>query len=74
MPVMMILPGSNIDEAQKVINVCMKWWKSAGPEARKKMFALLAIAGIFVAVCQHGHLMVICDMIHSGELCVMSDI
>ncbi|KAJ3481525.1 hypothetical protein NLJ89_g12204 [Agrocybe chaxingu] len=32
------------------------------------MFALFAIAGIFLAVCQHGHVLVICDMIRSGEL------
>jgi len=44
-------------------------WHSAGPEARKKMFALFAIAGIFIVVfVHHGHLLVICDMIHSGEL------
>jgi Kyakuja-Dileera-Zisupton transposase len=34
------------------------------------MFALFAIAGIFLAVCRHGHVLVICDMIRSGELCV----
>ena len=34
------------------------------------MFALFAVAGIFLAVCRHGHVLVICDMIHSGELYV----
>ncbi|KAF8210732.1 hypothetical protein K438DRAFT_1492987, partial [Mycena galopus ATCC 62051] len=34
----------------------------------KKMYALFAIAGIFIAVCRHGHVLVICDMIRSGEL------
>jgi hypothetical protein len=43
-------------------------WKNAGPEARKKMFALFAIAGIFVSVRRHGHVLVMCDMIRSGEL------
>jgi Kyakuja-Dileera-Zisupton transposase len=56
------------DETQKIINICVERWRSAGPEARKKMFALFAVAGIFVAVCRHGHLLVICDMIRSGEL------
>jgi hypothetical protein len=32
------------------------------------MFALFAVAGIFLAVCRHGHVLVICDMIRSGEL------
>jgi Kyakuja-Dileera-Zisupton transposase len=35
------------------------------------MFALFAIAGVFLAVCRHGHVLVICDMIRSGELCVL---
>ncbi|KAJ6475630.1 hypothetical protein DFH09DRAFT_855704, partial [Mycena vulgaris] len=34
----------------------------------KKMFALFAIAGIFLSVCRHGHVLVMCDMIRSGEL------
>ncbi|KAJ7778074.1 hypothetical protein B0H14DRAFT_3095842 [Mycena olivaceomarginata] len=32
------------------------------------MFALFAIAGIFISVCRHGHVLVMCDMIRSGEL------
>ncbi|KAF8226692.1 hypothetical protein L208DRAFT_1300645 [Tricholoma matsutake] len=56
------------DKTQKIINICVERWRSAGPEARKKMFALFAVAGIFVAICRHGHLLVICDMIHSREL------
>lgn len=60
------------DESQKVMNVCIECWRNSGPEARKKMFALFAIAGIFVAVCRHGHLLVICDMIRSGELLSIS--
>ncbi|KAJ7816305.1 hypothetical protein B0H14DRAFT_3089819 [Mycena olivaceomarginata] len=32
------------------------------------MFALFAISGIFLAVCRHGHVLVMCDMIWSGEL------
>jgi hypothetical protein len=56
------------DEVQKITDVCVERWRSAGPESRKKMFALFAISGIFIAVCRHGHLLVICDMIRSGEL------
>ena len=58
------------DDLAKCLNTCVDQWKNAGPEARKKMFALFAIAGIFLAVCHHGHVLVICDMIRSGELCV----
>jgi hypothetical protein len=56
------------DELAKCLDTCVDRWRNAGPEARKKMFALFAIAGIFLAVCRHGHVLVICDMIRSGEL------
>ena len=56
------------DDLAKCLNGCVDRWKNAGPEARKKMYALFAIAGIFLAVCCHGHVLVICDMICSGEL------
>ena len=58
------------DELAKCLNTCVDRWKNAGPEARNKMFTLFAIAGIFLAVCCHGHVLVICDMIRSGELYV----
>ena len=56
------------DDLAKCLDTCVDRWRNAGPEARKKMFALFAVAGIFLAVCQHGHVLVICDMIRSGEL------
>ncbi|KAF8164965.1 hypothetical protein B0H34DRAFT_687229 [Crassisporium funariophilum] len=59
---------TEINELAQCVNTCVERWRNAGPEARKKMFALFAIAGIFLAVCRHGHVLVICDMIRSGEL------
>ena len=59
---------TEIDELAQCVNTCVERWRNAGPEACKKMFALFAVAGIFLAVCQHGHVLVICDMIRSGEL------
>lgn len=59
---------TELDELAKCMNTCVERWKNAGPEARKKMFALFAVAGIFLAVCRHGHVLVLCDMIRSGEL------
>ena len=59
---------TEIDELSQCINTCVERWRNAGPEARKKMFALFAVAGIFLAVCRHGHVLIICDMIRSGEL------
>ena len=63
---------TEIDELAECVNTCVERWRNAGPEARKKMFALFAVAGIFLAVCRHGHVLAICDMIRSGELYVSS--
>lgn len=62
------LNEQEVDELQKCVDTCVERWKAAGPEARKKMFALFAVAGIFIAVCRHGHVLIMCDMIRSGEL------
>ncbi|KAJ7889571.1 hypothetical protein B0H14DRAFT_2336709, partial [Mycena olivaceomarginata] len=56
------------DELTNNVNICVERWKAAGPEARKKMYALFAVAGIFISVCRHGHVLLLCDMIRSGEL------
>ncbi len=47
---------------------CAERWRAAGPESRKKMFALFDASEIFVAVCRHGHVLVLCDIVKSGEL------
>ncbi|TFK59070.1 hypothetical protein BDN72DRAFT_873096 [Pluteus cervinus] len=60
------IPGT--DGGETSINTCVERWRNAGPEARKKMFAVFAISGIFLTVCRHGHALTLCDMIRSGEL------
>jgi hypothetical protein len=62
------LNSAEAEELANSVNTCVERWKAAGPEARKKMFTLFAIAGIFLTVCRHGHVIVMCDMIRSGEL------
>lgn len=63
-----------VDEPEEVeaepMNVCVDRWRNAAPEARKKMFAIFRKSGIFIAVCRHGFLLSICDMVRSGELYV----
>ena len=61
----------NMEDPEAVaetVSVCVERWKNAGPEARKKMFALFAVSGVFVCLCRHGHVLIMCDMIRSGEL------
>ncbi|KAJ7223775.1 hypothetical protein C8J57DRAFT_1253341 [Mycena rebaudengoi] len=55
-------------ELAKCINTCVDRWWNAGLEQHKKMYALFTVAGIFLVVCHHGHVVVMCDMICSGEL------
>jgi hypothetical protein len=62
------LSSQDSDELAKCLNTCVEHWKAVGPEARKKLFAIFAVAGIFLTVCRHGHVLIMCDMIQSGEL------
>ncbi|KAF8871444.1 hypothetical protein BD779DRAFT_1478233 [Infundibulicybe gibba] len=60
--------GSESGEPTQGVEVCLEQWRNAGPDTRKHVFALFAVSGIFIAVCRHGHVLFMCDMIHSGEL------
>ncbi|KAJ6624401.1 hypothetical protein B0H10DRAFT_2212814 [Mycena sp. CBHHK59/15] len=42
------LSSTEAEELAKCVDTCVECWKAAGPEARKKMFTLFAIAGIFL--------------------------
>ncbi|TRM55360.1 hypothetical protein BD626DRAFT_552790 [Schizophyllum amplum] len=55
-------------EVNTCVNTCVERWKNLGPEARKKMLSLFSVSGVFLCVCRHGHVLVTCDMIRSGEL------
>jgi hypothetical protein len=66
------LTQEDTEDLTKCLDTCVERWKAAGPEARKKMFALFAVAGIFLTVCRHGHVIIMCDMIRSGELLVLT--
>lgn len=50
---------------------CINRWRNAGPEERKKMFAMFEEAGIFIASCRHRLVLLMCDMVKSGELYVI---
>lgn len=65
------LNATKNDEEVMKPDVCVERWKSASPEAWKKMYVLFAIAGGFVSVCWHGHVLLACNMIRSGELYIV---
>ncbi|KAK1223141.1 hypothetical protein PQX77_013995 [Marasmius sp. AFHP31] len=64
----MWLNDEELDDLAGTISPCVERWKAAGPESSKKMFSFFSISGIFLSVCHHGHVLVICDMHRSGEL------
>lgn len=49
---------------------CTDRWRNAGPEQRKKMFAVFDESGIFIAACRHRFVLLACNMVRSGELLV----
>lgn len=51
---------------------CVQRWRNAGPEQHRKMVAMFLETGIFIAVCRHRFVLLVCDMIKSGELYVSS--
>ena len=46
---------------------CVDRWRNAGPEQRKKMFAMFDETGIFLLSCRHRFALLISDMIKTGE-------
>jgi hypothetical protein len=47
---------------------CVDRWKNAGPEGQKQMFSMFLLTGIFMCLCRHGLLLLLCNMVQSGEL------
>lgn len=52
----------------KQLEHCVKNWKAASSEEKKKMWAIFDESGIFASVCRHGLVLWIADMVRSGEL------
>lgn len=54
---------------QKAIEACVKNWKAAAADEKKKsMWEIFDETGIFASACPHGFIMAIVDMVRSGEL------
>ncbi|KAI0058310.1 hypothetical protein BV25DRAFT_1872035 [Artomyces pyxidatus] len=49
-------------------NPCAERWENMAPDITKKMWGIFDETGIFIAVCRHGSLLVLADMVRSGEL------
>ena len=58
------MPVDGVDE----LNPCVDRWKAMAKESVKKMWGMFDETGIFVCLCRHGSLLIMCDMVQSGEL------
>ncbi|KAL0567338.1 hypothetical protein V5O48_014650, partial [Marasmius crinis-equi] len=62
------LEVNEIEGLEECLDTCVERWKAAAPDTNKRMYSFFKISGIFLSVCRHGHVLVICDMRRSGEL------
>ncbi|KAJ7034307.1 hypothetical protein C8F04DRAFT_1349600 [Mycena alexandri] len=47
---------------------CEERWKNLSDDATKKMWAIYDETGVFVCLCRHGFVLMVADMVRSGEL------
>lgn len=53
---------------RRAIEACVKNWKAAAADEKKSMWEIFDETGIFAAACRHGLLLLLVDMVRSGEL------
>ncbi|KAJ7027031.1 hypothetical protein C8F04DRAFT_1295641 [Mycena alexandri] len=47
---------------------CEERWKNLSDDASKKMWAIYDETGVFICLCRHGFVLMVADMVRSGEL------
>ena len=61
--------GDPTDGAENtVVDGCVRNWKAAQTDSKKKSWELFEENGIFASACRHGLLLWMIDMVRSGEL------
>lgn len=65
------MPGDAADGQASHLSVCVERWKAAAADSTKSMWGIFKQTGVFASVCRHGFVLVLCDMIRSGELYVV---
>lgn len=56
------------DTSSTSVDQCVKNWKAAASDEKKRTWADLDETGIYASACRHGLILWICDMVRSGEL------
>jgi hypothetical protein len=55
-------------ELNAEVTDCVERWKANADDSKKGMFECFDEAGTFVAICRHGFVVSVCDIVQSGEL------
>jgi hypothetical protein len=67
-----IYKAGDIDAASSglagLVSICVEWWKANANDSKKGMFSCFDKSGVFISVCRHGFILVVADMVASGEL------
>lgn len=58
----------DVNDADKAISQCVKNWKAAAADEKKKMWAIFDETRIFASACRHGLTLWLEDMVKSREL------
>lgn len=56
------------ERVKEAIGACVKNWKAASAEEKKRTWDIFDECGIFAAACRHGMILWLIDMVRSGEL------
>ena len=60
-------PTERIDAGMEP-SPCVDRWTNLANDSEKKTWGIFDEAGVFIATCRHGIVLLVCDMIRSGEL------
>jgi len=61
------VPGFDFDDD----NPCAERWQNMKTELTAKMWGIFEETGLFLALCRHGFVLILVDMVRSGELWVI---
>lgn len=56
------------DTMKSGVDHCVKNWKAAASDEKKRSWAIFDETGIYASACRHRFILWICDMVRSGEL------
>ncbi|KAJ7032249.1 hypothetical protein C8F04DRAFT_1211224 [Mycena alexandri] len=59
------VPGSEVEDEGEG---CTEWWQNMKEDMMARAYGMYDETGIFPALCRHGFLLVVVDMVKSGEL------